>query len=78
MASWCAASLGASMSFTFCSAGFRFAAVTPSNTAITRLKSCPVFSIATNVFSNVGGAGLSAIACISLRCCAMPASMAGW
>jgi hypothetical protein len=34
--------------------------------------------MATKVFSNVGSAGLSAMARISSRFCAMPASIAGW
>ena len=52
-------------------------APTAKNAALDRCNNCPLFSIATNVFSKVAGCGLSAIACISLRCSAMPASIAG-
>ncbi len=42
------------------------------------VSSWPLFSMATMVLSNVGGAGLLAMAWISLICSAMPASIAGW
>jgi hypothetical protein len=47
------------------------------NTALARVSSSPERSIATIVFSNVGCSGLFAIASISLRWIAMPASSAG-
>ena len=47
------------------------------NTSETRVRSWPDFSIATMVLSKVAGAELWAMASISLRCWAMPASNAG-
>jgi hypothetical protein len=47
------------------------------NTLLARVNSSPERSIATIVFSKVGGAGFFAIASICLRCAAMPASSAG-
>ena len=51
-----------------------FDAVRLPNTALARVSNSPERSIATIVFSNVGAAAFFAIASISLRCSAMPAS----
>jgi hypothetical protein len=59
-------------------AGLVLAALTEKKAACTLRNNWPLFSMATMVFSKVGGAGLFAIASISLRSSAMPASIAGW
>jgi len=77
IASECAASFGAISRCSFCSSGLVLAPFRAKNTRLVRASSCPAFSIATTVFSKLGGAWLPAIAAISRRCSAMPCSKAG-
>jgi hypothetical protein len=73
----CADSFGEMSASIFSSASSPLDWVRLVNTSDTRVRSWPAFSIATIVLSNVGGEGSCAIAWISSRCLAMPASNAG-
>ncbi len=77
MPSSCAASFGATSSCRACSVGPVLADDSPLKTSCTRVSNWPLFSSATSVLSNVGGAGLSAMAAISAIWAFMPASNAG-
>ncbi len=77
MPSSCAASFGATSSCRACSVGLVLADDSPLKTSCTRVSNWPLFSSATSVLSNVGGAGLSAMAAISATWAFMPASNAG-
>ena len=52
--------------------------VMAKKTFAARVSICALFSIATIVLSNVGGAGLLAIASTSASPCFIPSSIAGW
>ncbi len=77
MASWCAASFGAMSASIFSISSSVFDWLRLKKAREVRVSSAPDFSIATMVFSKVGGAGSCAMASTSFRCSAMPFSKAG-
>ena len=77
MASLWADSLGINRAFTACKLSFVALPVRLKKTLEARVRSRPVFSMATMVFSKDGGSAFAEMASTSASCLTMPASIAG-